>query len=186
MQETQEQYAYLSVTYRHNDNYTDIYDAEMANCCQKFSQLFYIFYVYINTTRIWRAVVSIFFLNSNRSGTNAARLIFRTCRSAHATHSLHSLYWTSTEQRIEYKLTLLCFKIISHQVPIYIQTVSTFTLLPGSSALLQTPECLEYHISLSLHTHTLHPLHTHTHFILYTHTHTHTLHPLHTHTILMH
>ena len=180
----------------------------MANCCQKFSQLFYIFYVYINTTRIWRAVVSIFFLNSNRSGTNAARLIFRTCRSAHATHSLHSLYWTSTEQRIEYKLTLLCFKIISHQVPIYIQTVSTFTLLPGSSAFLQTPECLEYHIYLSLplyththththsilytHTHTFHPLHTHTHTLhpLHTHTlhplHTHTLHPLHTHTILMH
>ena len=29
------QYAYLSVTYRHNDNYTDIYDGKMANCCQK-------------------------------------------------------------------------------------------------------------------------------------------------------
>ena len=29
------QYAYLSVTYGQNDNYTDIYDGEMANCCQK-------------------------------------------------------------------------------------------------------------------------------------------------------
>ena len=33
---------------------------------------------------------------------------------------LHSLHWLLIEQRIEYKLTLLCFKIISHQVPIYL------------------------------------------------------------------
>ena len=25
----------MSVTYKHNDNYTDIYDGKMANCCQK-------------------------------------------------------------------------------------------------------------------------------------------------------
>ena len=35
VQETQKQYAYLSDTYRQNDNYTDIYDGKMANCCQK-------------------------------------------------------------------------------------------------------------------------------------------------------
>ena len=35
VQETQKQYAYLSVTYGQNDNYTDIYDGKMANCCQK-------------------------------------------------------------------------------------------------------------------------------------------------------
>ena len=28
----------LSVTYRQNDNYKDIYDGKMANCCQKVSQ----------------------------------------------------------------------------------------------------------------------------------------------------
>ena len=33
--ETQKQYAYWSVTYRQNDNYTDIYGGKMANCCQK-------------------------------------------------------------------------------------------------------------------------------------------------------
>ena len=29
------QYAYLSVTFRQHDNYTDVYDGKMANCCQK-------------------------------------------------------------------------------------------------------------------------------------------------------
>ena len=51
---------------------------------------------------------------------NAARLIFRTTRTAHFTPMLHSLHWLPTEQRIEYKLSLLCFKIISHQAPIYL------------------------------------------------------------------
>ena len=31
----QKQYAYLSVAYRQNDNYTDIYGGKMADCCQK-------------------------------------------------------------------------------------------------------------------------------------------------------
>ena len=51
---------------------------------------------------------------------NAARLIFRTTRSAHVTPMLHSLHWLPIEQRIEYKLSLLCFKIISHQASIYL------------------------------------------------------------------
>ena len=50
---------------------------------------------------------------------NAARLIFKTSRCAHVTPILHYLYWLPAEQRIEYKLFLLCFKIISHQAPIY-------------------------------------------------------------------
>ena len=49
---------------------------------------------------------------------NAARLIFRTTRSAHVIPMLHSFHWLPIEQRIEYKLSLLCFKIISHQAPI--------------------------------------------------------------------
>ena len=52
--------------------------------------------------------------------SNAARLIFRTTRSAHVTSMLHSLRWLPIEQRIEYKLFSLCFKIISHQAPIYL------------------------------------------------------------------
>ena len=51
---------------------------------------------------------------------NAARLIFRTTRSAHVTPMLHSLHWLPIEQRIKYKLSLLCFKIISHQASIYL------------------------------------------------------------------
>ena len=51
---------------------------------------------------------------------NAARLIFRTTRSAHITPMLHSLHWLPTEWRIEYKLSLLCFNVISHQAPIYL------------------------------------------------------------------
>ena len=51
---------------------------------------------------------------------NAARLIFRTTRSAHVNPMFHSLHWLPIEQRIEYKLSLLCFKIISHQAPIYL------------------------------------------------------------------
>ena len=34
VQETQKQYAYLSVTYIQNDNHTDTYDIKMANYCQ--------------------------------------------------------------------------------------------------------------------------------------------------------
>ena len=51
---------------------------------------------------------------------NAARLIFRTTRSTHVTPMLHSLHWLLIEQRIKYKISLLCFKIISHQAPIYL------------------------------------------------------------------
>ena len=51
---------------------------------------------------------------------NAARLIFRTTRFAHDTPMLHSLHWLPIEQKIKYKLSLLCFKIISHQAPIYL------------------------------------------------------------------
>ena len=44
---------------------------------------------------------------------NAARLIFRTTRSAHVNPMFPSLHWQPIEQRIEYKLSLLCFKISS-------------------------------------------------------------------------
>ena len=50
--------------------------------------------------------------------SNAARLIFRTSRSAYVTPMLPSLHWLPSEQRIKYKLSLLCFNIIFHQAPI--------------------------------------------------------------------
>ena len=73
-------------------------------------------------------------------------LIFRITTSAHVTPMLYSLHWLHTEQRIKYKLSLLFFKIILIKLPSTFQNF-TFTLLPGSSALLQTPECSEYHHS---------------------------------------
>ena len=68
---------------------------------------------------------------------NAARLIFRTTRTAHFTLMLHSLHWLPTEQRIEYKLSLPCFKIIFHQAPIYHSEL--LHLYTPSRQLLQTP-----------------------------------------------
>ena len=59
--------------------------------------------------------------------SNAAKLIFRTIRSAHVTPILHSLHWLPTEQRIECKLSLLCFKIISHRAPIYLSELHFYT-----------------------------------------------------------
>ena len=50
----------------------------------------------------------------------AARLVFRTSRSAHVTPMFHSLHWLPIEQRIEYKMSLFCLKIISPQAPIYL------------------------------------------------------------------
>ena len=77
---------------------------------------------------------------------NASRLIFRTTRSAHVTPMFHSLHWLPIEQRIEYKLSLLCFALRSFliRLPSTFQNFFTFTLPPGSSALLQTRECSEY------------------------------------------
>lgn len=51
---------------------------------------------------------------------NAARLIFRTSRSAHVTPLLDSLHWLPVEQRIQYKLSLLCFKVLDDLSPSYI------------------------------------------------------------------
>ena len=51
---------------------------------------------------------------------NAVRLIFRTSRSARVSRMLHSLHWLPFEQRIEYKLSFLCFKIIPHQDPVHL------------------------------------------------------------------
>ena len=64
---------------------------------------------------------------------NAARLIFKTTRSAHVTPMLHSLHWLPIKQRIEYKLSWLCFHIISLiWPPSTFQNVVTFTPLPLS------------------------------------------------------
>ena len=49
---------------------------------------------------------------------------------------LHSLHWLPVEQRIKYKSLI--------RPPHVLQTIFTFTLLPSSSTVLQTPERSEY------------------------------------------
>ena len=49
------------------------------------------------------------------------------------------------EQRIGYKLSLVCFKISSDQTPSYLQTCFTFTPLLVSSVLLQTLRSSDFH-----------------------------------------
>ena len=65
---------------------------------------------------------------------NAARLIFRTTRSAHITPMLHSLHWLPIEQRIEYKLSLICFQIISLRLPSTFHNFFNFTPYPFTAA----------------------------------------------------
>ena len=52
---------------------------------------------------------------------------------------LHSLHWQTFEKRIKYKSLI--------KPPHVLQTIFTFTLLPSSSTVLQTPEHSEYHPS---------------------------------------
>ena len=85
-----------------------------------------------------------YFLNSKKVQHNAARLIFRATRSAHITPMLH---WLPSEQRSNTscpRFTLRSFLIRPSSAAFQ---NFTFTQLPGSSALLQTPECSEHHQS---------------------------------------
>ena len=51
---------------------------------------------------------------------NAARLIFRSSRSAHVTPLFASLHWLTVEKRIHYKIALFCFKALNNTSPSYI------------------------------------------------------------------
>ena len=57
---------------------------------------------------------------------NAARLIYKKSRSAHVILMFHSLHWLPIEQRIEYKLSLLCFKKKIHRAHIYLSELLHF------------------------------------------------------------
>ena len=73
-----------------------------------------------------------FKVRNNITHGHTHRPIFRTTRSAHVTPILHSLHWLPIDQRIEYKLSFLV------RLPSTFQNFFTFTLLPGSSAFLDT------------------------------------------------
>ena len=55
---------------------------------------------------------------------------------------LHSLHWLPIEKRIKYKSLI--------KTPHVLQTIFTFTLLPSSSTVLQTPEHSEYCLASTL------------------------------------
>ena len=51
---------------------------------------------------------------------NAARLIFRSSRSEHASSLLYSLHWLSISNRIDYKLSSLAFSVVTGTGPAYL------------------------------------------------------------------
>ena len=59
---------------------------------------------------------------------NAAKLIFRTSRSAHITPMLHSLHWLPIQQTIEYKLSFFALRSFLIRLPSTFQNFFTFTL----------------------------------------------------------
>lgn len=113
------------------------------SCHQKTVACIYSFQIsYCNS--FWWATQRIFVQNS-KGPEQCLRHIFRTSTSTHITPMFHSFHWLPIEQKIAYKLPLLCFEIISDQSPIYLSDLFIFTLLSGSSASLETAECSEYH-----------------------------------------
>ena len=54
---------------------------------------------------------------------NAARLVLRRSISSHATPMLESLHWLPVEKRIDYKLSLLCYKSLNDLAPSYLASL---------------------------------------------------------------
>ena len=50
----------------------------------------------------------------------SARLIFKVPKSAHITPFLYDLYWLPISSRIQYKIALICFHIVSGTAPTYL------------------------------------------------------------------
>ena len=50
----------------------------------------------------------------------AARLIYRSSKRDHITPLLSELHWLPISQRIQYKIALICFNIISNTAPLYL------------------------------------------------------------------
>ena len=95
----------------------------------------------------WRAVLSIFFLNSKKY-----RIMLQDSFSEQPdlpTSLLCFILFTGYPLSRGSITNCLCFALRSFliRLPSTFQNFFTFTLLPGSSALLQTPECSEYHPS---------------------------------------
>ena len=100
-----------------------------------------------NPKYLVRAVLSIFFLNSKKYKTMlqdsfSEQPDLPTSLLCFILFTGYLLSWGSTTN-------CLCFALSSFliRLPSTFQNRFTFTFLPGSSALLQTPECSEYHPS---------------------------------------
>ena len=112
------------------------------NCCVR---LF--FQDLIIATHFWRAVLSIFFLNSKRYRTMLQDSFSE--QPDLPTSLLCFTFFTGYLLNRGSNTNCLCFALRSFLIwlPSTFQNFFTFTFPPGSSALLQTPECSEYHPS---------------------------------------
>ena len=50
----------------------------------------------------------------------SARLIFKTTKCTHVSPLLAKLHWLPTAQRIDYKISLLCYDVVSDTAPLYL------------------------------------------------------------------
>ena len=50
----------------------------------------------------------------------AARLIFKTSKSTHVSPLLAKLHWLPIAQRIDYKMSSLCYDVVSDTAPLYL------------------------------------------------------------------
>ena len=112
------------------------------NCCVR---LF--FQGYIVATRFWRAVLSIFFLNSQKY-----RPMLQDSFSEQPdppTSLLCFILFTGYLLSRGSNTSYLCFALRSFLtgLPSTFQNFFSFTFLPGRSAPLQKPECSEYRLS---------------------------------------
>ena len=65
----------------------------------------------------------------------AAQLIFNLKRSDHITDALVSLHWLRVLERIQYKITVLNYKVLHNTAPRYLWPLTRIADIPGGRAL---------------------------------------------------
>ena len=105
----------------------------------------------LQLTHLWRAVLSIFFLNSKKYRTVLQDSFLE--QPDLPTSLLCFILFTGYLLSRGSNTNCLCFalRLFLTGLPSAFQNFFTFTLFPGSSALLQAPECSEYHPSEQSH-----------------------------------
>ena len=98
-------------------------------------------------TRVWQAVLSIFFLNSERYRATLPDSLSEYPDPPTSFHCF--ILFTGYLLNRGSNTRCLCFALRPFliKLPSTFQNLFTFTLLPGSSVLLLTSECSEYHPS---------------------------------------